>query len=166
MKKIISLPAAILLVIVLAGTALASPYEEVKIHGSVLTDQVNQVRSPNLDKKYMLYKYADIRSQERADERDRTGTSEFSHDLDRFMDYLNARDICYNWVGEVLGYSNQLRESPDAATADDMVDRWEDSPSHNEVIKATRADWGGGGWVRSESGTYFFAFYVVDVCGV
>jgi len=30
---------------------------------------------------------------------------------------------------------------------------------------ASSGDWGGG-WVRSASGTYFFAFYVVDVCGV
>lgn len=169
MKRIISLPAAILLTIVLAGTALASGYEDIKDHGSVLTDQVNQVRSPDLDKKYFLYKVADTRSQQRADERDATGTSEFPHNTgpgSPIEEALAENGVCWNWYGEVVGYSNQLRTSPPAATADDMVDRWEASDSHNAVIKATRGDWGGGGWVRSESGTYFFAFYVVDVCGV
>lgn len=141
-------------------------YEDIQLRGSVLSDQINQVRSPNVAKKYFLYRIANDRSYERALERDATGSSEFPHDLNPVVEALEDNNVCYNWVGEVLGFSNQLRTSPPAATADDMVDSWEASPSHNDLIKDPSADWGGGGWVLSDSGTYFYAYYVVDVCGV
>jgi hypothetical protein len=141
-------------------------YEDIKLHGSVLTDQINQVRSPDVIKKYLLYKVADTRAYERAIEKDQTGTSEFDHDLDPVLDALDANGICYHYASEVVGFSNTLRTSPPAATADDIVDKWEASPNHNGYIKDPDVDWGGGGWVRSDSGTYFFAFYLVDICGI
>lgn len=157
---------ALLLLFILPGIVLGSTYEEIKQHGSVITDQVNQVREPNLVKKYFLYKLADQRAQERVDEYLATGTPEFEHDIERAKRRLEGLGVCYNWVGEVIGRAH-LRTSPPAATADDAVDLWEESPDHNAVIKASSGDWGGGGFVESHvPGYYFFAFYVVDVCGI
>lgn len=156
---------ALLLLFIFPAVVLGSTYEVRLDHGSNITNAVNRVREPNLEKKYFLYKLGDQRSQERADEKDATGTSEFEHDIERAKRVLEELDVCYNWVGEVIGFSNQLPHER-TALGNAIVDRWQASPSHNAVITAPSGDWGGGGYVLSEAGTYFFAFYVVDVCGI
>lgn len=173
MRRLLPIVAGPLLALALAGTALAADplgYEEIKLNNSVMVDQMNQERSgmEHLAPKYGLGKVAYNRSLARALERDRTGTSEFAHDTGAgspIQDYLDANGICWNTYAEVVGYSNRLRVSPPAATADDIVDRWMASPNHRPYVQASWGDWGGGAWVRSDSGTYFFAAYVVDVCG-
>lgn len=161
----ILLAAAWLIVVPLVA---ASTYAERLERGRVMTDQINQVRTGvHLSHKYLLTKVADQRAEARAAERDRTGTSEFPHDTDYdspIKRALRAAGWCYEWVGEVVGYSSTLRTSPPAATADDIVDRWQASSGHWAVINAGSGRWGGGSWVRSESGVYFFAYYVVDPC--
>ena len=168
-RAILAAITAIILLLAFAGTALATDplgYEEIKLRGRVMTDQVNQVRSPDLHHRYSFSKVAYRRSLSRAIERDNTGTSEFGHNLDHVQKYLHDNDICYHWVGEVVGFSNTLPTSSLAATADGIIDRWETSPTHNSLIKNTSGDWGGGSFVKSNSGTYFFAYYVADICGI
>lgn len=168
-KLFLTTATALILALTFASNVFATDptsYQDIVLHGQVMRDQLNQVRSPDVVGKYFLYKVADARSYAQAKERDATGTSEFDHDLGPVIDALNDNDVCWNWVGENIGFSNTLRDSPPAATADDIMDAWEASPSHNSMMKNSSGDWTGGGWVKSNSGTYFFVMYVVDVCGI
>lgn len=157
---------ALLLLFTLPGLVLASSYTERLEHGRALVDELNSRRSPNLDPKYLLYKVADMRAEAQAAERNETGTSEFEHDLGPVHAALEDAGVCYHWVGETIGFSNRLDRTSDAAIADSIIDRWRPLPSHWNILSASSADWGGGGWVRSESGVYFFVMYAADICGV
>lgn len=166
MKRLLALPTALILAIAVSTIVLGSTYEHIKLYGSVITDQVNQVRSPDLTKKYFLYSVADQRAQAAVDHFAATGDPSWDHDLNPVVNKLNSLGVCYNWVGENIGRAT-LRTSPPAATADDAVDLWEASPTHNSLMKDPSGDWGGGAIVESHiDGYYYFIFYVVDVCGV
>lgn len=169
----LAVPAAVVLLLLLAGVAAAADelgYEEIKLNNRTLVEQVNQERAELgrqlLDPKYGPGKVAYRRALAQALERDATGTSEFAHDLEPIVDYLDRNDICWDGVSEVVGFSNTLRTSPPAATADDIVDRWMASDAHRPYIMSAGGDWGGGAWVRSDSGVYFFAFYTINICGI
>ena len=165
-KLILATAATLLLALTFATPVAASSYEQIKLHGGVMRDQLNQVRSPNATGKYFLYSVADARAQAAVNKYAQTDVPDIQHDLGPVQAKLNSLGICYHWVGENIGRA-WLRTSPPAATADDIMDLWEASPSHNSIMKDPSVDWTGGGFVQSHVPGYnFFVMYVVDVCGV
>jgi len=167
-KLFLTTATALVLALTFAATVAGSTYDEIKLHGGVMRDQLNQVRSPNATGKYFLYSHADGRAQAAVDEYARTGVADFQHEpgLDKIEAKLDSLGVCYHWVGENIGRAF-LRTSPAAATADDIMDMWEASPTHNSLMKDPSVDWTGGAFVESHwPGYYFFAMYVVDVCGI
>jgi uncharacterized protein YkwD len=150
------------------ATRVTTTYETYEVRmerGTELTQHINYHRTPsNLALKSLLVKAADIRSGRQADERDASGTSEFPHNLGVVQEMMDQSGWCYSNVGEVVGFSNTLDTSTVEATAVDITHRWMESDIHWPLLNGSRYNWGGGSWVRSQSGTYFFAYYVVDPC--
>lgn len=140
------------LLLVMLWSAIPARASHVPTRCSLMTQELNTRRSPDVRLRSLLCDIAHSRAIQLAHgQRGPTGNG---HNVAYVRWRLDRAGVCYSNVGEAIAWSTRV-------TADHFIDIWWASPKHRAVLDGDRYDRGGGSWRASEIGRGSYAVYLV-----
>lgn len=140
------------LLLVMLWSAIPARASHVQTRCSLMTQELNSRRSPDVRLKWLLCDIAHRRATQMA------AAGRGFHDLDYIMRRLDRAGVCWSNVGEAVGWSTRK-------SVDWWFGLWWQSSTHRRVLAGTRYDRGGGSWHAAINGDMrrtYFVYIVLD----
>jgi len=127
--------------------------------GATFVDLVNERRARAGVSRVALHSVIDAIAVKRADQM--AAERKLSHDLEYVKERLQAAGVCWQQLGEIIGFNGQ----PESERVERFVQQWYESDPHRAIMLGAGYTHAGGSWTTASTGYHYAAMIFVKLCG-